>query len=47
MADHVSQHSAKVGVYVGCMWAHEFVDVLPGLVSTSACISRTSGKRAL
>ena len=35
--------SSKVGVYVGCMWAHEFVEVLPGLVGTpppSCCLPR-------
>ena len=33
LADHVGADSTQVGVYVGCMWAHEFVEVLPRLVS--------------
>ena len=35
LAGHGSGDSTKVGVYVGCMWAHEFVEVLPRLVSSS------------
>ncbi len=35
LADNAHQQSTKVGVYVGCMWAHEFVELLPHLVRTS------------
>jgi len=34
LADRGLGQSSKVGVYVGCMWAHEFVEVLPHLVRT-------------
>ena len=39
LADDTHQQSTKVGVYVGCMWAHEFVVTLPHLVSTSSDLS--------
>ena len=31
--------ATHVGVYVGCMWAHEFVEVLPRLVSPT-CLAQ-------
>ena len=43
LAAYAHSQSSKVGVYVGCMWAHEFVEVLPGLVGTpppSCCLPR-------
>ena len=35
LAGETAKQSTKVGVYVGCMWAHEFVEVLPYLVRTT------------
>lgn len=32
LGDVAPMRSNRVGVYVGCMWAHEFVEVLPHLV---------------
>ena len=43
LAAYADSQSSKVGVYVGCMWAHEFVEVLPGLVGApppSCCLPR-------
>ena len=43
LAASAHSQSSKVGVYVGCMWAHEFVEVLPGLVGApppSCCLPR-------
>ena len=39
LAGHVGADSTHVGVYVGCMWAHEFVEVLPQLVSLT-CLAQ-------
>ena len=39
LAGHVGGDSTQVGVYVGCMWAHEFVEVLPRLVSAT-CLAQ-------
>ena len=39
LADHVGAYSTHVGVYVGGMWAHEFVEVLPRLVSPT-CLAQ-------
>ena len=37
MAGGVMDMTDSVGVYVGCMWAHEYVEELPQLVRSPCC----------
>ena len=39
LAGHLVGIDTQVGVYVGCMWAHEFVEILPRLVSPT-CLAQ-------
>lgn len=38
LAGDAPKQSTNVGVYVGCMWAHEFVEVLPDLVRIASLL---------
>ena len=41
-----STPTAQTGVYVGCMWAHEYVGMLPGLGLSDTSAAASTGNTA-